>query len=169
MITGKQILAGAGVAILVTGGILAYQFSRLMKYTLKIKGIDKLSASMSRVSFDAYLDFVNNSDLQIALGRMNDILLECRPKRTKVFCFDTGIYNEVEYESSEYPITDYKPKGGGGTSFTWLDNIHECDLCIVLTDLEGTFPSFEPSFPVVWLSTTKHIAPFGETIRVDRI
>jgi hypothetical protein len=71
MVTRKQILAGAGVAILVTGGLLAYQFSRLMKYTLKIKGIDRLSASMNKVSFDAYLDFTNNSDLQIALAYQN--------------------------------------------------------------------------------------------------
>ena len=67
----KQILVGAGIALATTFGILAYQFSRLMKYTLKIKGIDRLSANMNKVSFDAYLSFTNNSDLQIALAYQN--------------------------------------------------------------------------------------------------
>jgi hypothetical protein len=71
MVTRKQMLVGAGVAILVTGSLLAYQFSRLMKYTLKIKGIDRLSASMNKVSFDAYLEFTNKSSLQIALAYQN--------------------------------------------------------------------------------------------------
>jgi hypothetical protein len=67
----KQILVGAGIALATTFGILAYQFSKLMKYTLKIKGIDRLSANMNKVSFDAYLSFTNNSDLQIALAYQN--------------------------------------------------------------------------------------------------
>jgi len=71
MITRKEILIGLGIAFVVTGGVLAYQFSRLMNYTLKIKGIDRLSASMSKMSFDAYLSFQNNSDLQIALAYQN--------------------------------------------------------------------------------------------------
>jgi LEA14-like dessication related protein len=71
MVTRKQLLTGLGIAVVVTGGILAYQFSRLMKYTLKIKGIDRLSANMNKVSFDAYLSFQNNSDLQIALAYQN--------------------------------------------------------------------------------------------------
>jgi LEA14-like dessication related protein len=71
MITRKQILTGLGIAVVITGGFLAFQFSRLMKYTLKIKGIDRFSASMSKVSFDAYLSFENISDLQIALAYQN--------------------------------------------------------------------------------------------------
>lgn len=67
----KQILVGVGIALATTFGILAYQFSKLMKYTLKIKGIDRLSANMNKVSFDAYLSFTNNSDLQIALAYQN--------------------------------------------------------------------------------------------------
>jgi hypothetical protein len=71
MVTGKEILAGIGIAFAVTGGILAYQFYRLQKFTLKPKGIERFSASMNKISFDVYFDFINNSDLQIALAYQN--------------------------------------------------------------------------------------------------
>jgi hypothetical protein len=71
MITRKEVLTGLGIAFAVVGGILAYQFYRLQNFTLKIKGIDRLSVSMDKISFDAFFDFKNNSDLQIALAYQN--------------------------------------------------------------------------------------------------
>ena len=71
MVTRKQILTGLGIAVAVTGGILTYQFYRLKNFTLKAKGIEKFFASMNKISFDIYFDFINNSDLQIALDYQN--------------------------------------------------------------------------------------------------
>ena len=71
MIKRKEILVGLGITIAVIGGYLAYQYSQLMKYTLGIKGIDRLSANTNKLSFDAYLSFQNNSSLQIALAYQN--------------------------------------------------------------------------------------------------
>jgi hypothetical protein len=38
---------------------------------------------------------------------------------------------------------------------------------VILTDLYGAFPTEEPGYPVLWVSTTKQIAPFGETVRME--
>jgi predicted metal-dependent peptidase len=64
-------------------------------------------------------------------------------------------------------------QGGGGTSFVpaleaiELDGQAVCAVCI--TDLDGTFPDNAPLLPVLWLSTDEsNIAPFGETVYVDR-
>lgn len=67
----KEIFIGLGIALVTTIGVILYQFSRLMQFTIKIKGIDRLSANMNKVSFDAYLSFTNNSELQIALAYQN--------------------------------------------------------------------------------------------------
>jgi LEA14-like dessication related protein len=134
MITRKQILAGAGVAVLVTGGILAYQFSRLMKYTLKIKGIEKLSASMSKLSFDAYLDFVNTSDLQIALAYQN---YKVYLNGTLITTIDTKI-PQVIYPKSTSVLkvsVDLSPadllKKLGAASMTNILNIKQQNLKVV--------------------------------------
>jgi predicted metal-dependent peptidase len=39
---------------------------------------------------------------------------------------------------------------------------------IYLTDLEGDFPDTPPPFPVLWVSTTSHVAPFGTTIHLNQ-
>ena len=41
------------------------------------------------------------------------------------------------------------------------------EVCIILTDLLGRFPTSEPGYPVVWADVLGlEEAPFGETIRV---
>lgn len=62
--------------------------------------------------------------------------------------------------------------GGGGTSFVPVfDKIEEMgllpDMLVYLTDMAGTFPSHEPHYPVIWGSTSKRIAPFGEVVHVE--
>ncbi len=37
-------------------------------------------------------------------------------------------------------------------------------LVVYLTDLDGKFPKEPPPFDVLWVATTRAIAPFGETI-----
>ena len=71
MATRKQFIVGGAVALVFIAGFLGIQFYRLKNFTLQIKGVDKFKASMKRVSFDVYLDFINKSNLQIALGYQN--------------------------------------------------------------------------------------------------
>ena len=71
MITKKEVLVGVGITLTTIMGFLYFQFLKLMEYTIKIKGIDRLSASMNKLSFDAFISFNNNSDLQIGLAYQN--------------------------------------------------------------------------------------------------
>jgi LEA14-like dessication related protein len=71
MITTKQLVVGVGITLATITGFLYFQFLKLMQYTINIKGIDRLSANMNKLSFDAIISFSNNSDLQIALAYQN--------------------------------------------------------------------------------------------------
>jgi hypothetical protein len=71
MVTSKQLLVGVGITLATITGFLYFQFLKLMQYTINIKGIDRLSANMNKLSFDAIISFSNNSDLQIALAYQN--------------------------------------------------------------------------------------------------
>jgi predicted metal-dependent peptidase len=102
---------------------------------------------------------------------LNAILAEARPRRVHLIYFDTAVYPGVEVEAGELDI-DLHPRGGGGTSFVPIfeyiknNDLHP-DVCIVLTDLCGRFPSQGPEYPVMWASTElSQTAPFGETIYV---
>jgi predicted metal-dependent peptidase len=62
--------------------------------------------------------------------------------------------------------------GGGGTDFAPVfEYVEQQGLApqalVFLTDLYGPFPEREPHYPVIWVSTSSQVAPFGETIPVD--
>ncbi|KWK06044.1 hypothetical protein WM11_11670 [Burkholderia ubonensis] len=92
------------------------------------------------------------------------IVMDCDERVTQVQVFERGESVELA------PL-----KGGGGTSF--IDPFRrlkgeeiEPAFLVYLTDMDGTFPSEEPAYPVLWASTTPlkraRRAPFGETIEV---
>lgn len=70
------------------------------------------------------------------------------------------------------PITSLRVDGRGGTSFkppfAWLANHPDIkpSRVIYLTDLEGDFPA-EYEVPTLWVATTKHKAPWGETVHIN--
>lgn len=60
-------------------------------------------------------------------------------------------------------------QGRGGTSFIPpFERIEKeggwkTSFLVYLTDLQGSFPTKRPRFPVIWISTTNQKAPFGRT------
>lgn len=97
-----------------------------------------------------------------------------RPRRLVVMDCDERVTQVQVFERGE-PVKLAPVKGGGGTSF--VDPFRrvkgediEPAFLVYLTDMEGTFPSEEPAYPVLWASTTPlkraRRAPFGETIEV---
>ena len=61
------------------------------------------------------------------------------------------------------------PHGGGGTAFRpvfdWVAQSDIRPACVVyLTDLDGDDFGPPPDCPVIWVSTDKTSAPFGEVI-----
>lgn len=76
-----------------------------------------------------------------------------------------------EYKTEDLPIK-FTMHGGGGTDFRPpFKHIAKEGLspaCLIyLTDMEGTFPSEAPEYPVLWVSTQKNQkAPFGTVIEM---
>lgn len=103
---------------------------------------------------------------------LNAILAEAKPQRVLLYYFDARVYPGEEVEPGTMEI-DLKPKGGGGTDFCPIfqqteDDGIVPDVCIILTDMMGTFPPQEPEYPVVWADVYGQAeAPFGETIHVE--
>lgn len=102
-------------------------------------------------------------------AEMISIFDEMKPEKLYVSWFDTEVQHVDEFEPGD--IVEFHPKGGGGTDFRclfdWIEKREIEPAClVVLTDLMGTFPQREPSYPVLWISTTDIIAPFGETLRL---
>ncbi len=81
--------------------------------------------------------------------------------------FDAVVQKVETYEAGQ-PIS-LNPMGGGGTEFApcfeWVEERGIMPQTMVfLTDLYGSFPSCAPSYPVLWASTGRRQAPFGEVI-----
>ena len=112
---------------------------------------------------------VNEVSLSYARSIVESVIDECNPAGVTVYYFDSEVASVQRFDRGE-PLT-WKPQGGGGTDFRpALEAIERegsavCALCI--TDLQGTFPE-SCSLPVLWLSTTDEVAPFGETVPIDR-
>lgn len=85
-----------------------------------------------------------------------------------IYC-DSRVKKVEVFTSQDMPIK-LKPEGGGGTSFIpvfeYINKKGHTPACLIyFTDLYGNFPSKEPEYPTLWLSTTpEKIAPFGDTI-----
>jgi len=64
------------------------------------------------------------------------------------------------------------PKGGGGTdfrpAFEWVERNDLQPACLIyLTDLCCHSYPEQPHYPVLWVTDSRRIAPFGETIRIS--
>jgi len=97
-------------------------------------------------------------------------VLSCFKTTVLFLQVDARIQGEPkEYKTEDLPI-EFTFHGGGGTDFRpAFDYIEkegiEVACLIYLTDLYGTFPKNEPTYPVMWVSVTKDKkAPWGETI-----
>jgi predicted metal-dependent peptidase len=61
---------------------------------------------------------IGNEEIKIFLGEVQGIMDSFSGYKIKVFCFDTGVHAPAEYTSENLEsITEYVPKGGGGTDF----------------------------------------------------
>ena len=110
---------------------------------------------------------INRRQLGLFEAEARSILEGQRPSRVHVLYFDAVIHRVDTYEAGQ-PI-HLAPVGGGGTRFEpcfeWLNERGIVPQTMVfLTDLDGSFPSEEPVYPVLWASTSELTAPFGQVI-----
>jgi len=86
-----------------------------------------------------------------------------------MYC-NSQIQKEETFTRADLPLK-MNPSGGGGTSFKpvfkklYKEGTQPACL-IYFTDLYGDFPTLEPDYPVMWLTTTEDgNAPFGKVVQ----
>lgn len=103
-------------------------------------------------------------------AEMRAIMQDVQPEEIHSLYIDTGVQradrfsdaNEVKFENVHGGGTDFRPP------FNYLNENDIHPRCaIYLTDLEGPFPEQEPDYPVLWVTINDHVAPWGETIKID--
>jgi predicted metal-dependent peptidase len=88
---------------------------------------------------------------------------------TIIYC-DSSVAR-VDHFGKEDEV-EIKPAGGGGTAFgPVFAQVEEEGIrptCLIyLTDLDGSFPSVEPPYPVLWaVLGNNQNAPFGEIVKI---
>jgi len=102
-------------------------------------------------------------------AEFGSIHIELKPEMTYVAYFDTQVYLGGEFGPDDE--IEWKPVGGGGTSFKCLfpyieDQGIEPACVVILTDGLGPFPDKAPDVPVLWAMTTDVKPPFGEFVRL---
>ncbi len=108
---------------------------------------------------------VDAHSLSYAKRIVEDVMSEMNPSSVTIYYVDTHICGQDRFESGE-PLV-WQPKGGGGTSFKscFPEIEKESPVCIiVISDLYASFPDTPSEIPTLWLSTTSHVAPWGETV-----
>lgn len=115
---------------------------------------------------------ISGRQLRLFEAEARSILEGQRPERVYVLYFDAMVQKVETYEAGQ-PIS-LNPVGGGGTEFgpcfEWVEERGIVPQTMVfLTDLYGSFPSSAPFYPVLWASTGRRQAPFGEVIPMQAV
>ena len=103
-------------------------------------------------------------------AEINAIAEDVRPERVHIVYCDAAVGKVEEYTEDDMPLK-LTPCGGGGTAFApvfdWVEQQGLEPACLVyLTDMYGSFPKLEPSYPVLWAATSDREGPFGETVHI---
>ena len=97
------------------------------------------------------------------------IVQSMRPEATTVIYCDAAV-NHVDTFGPNDEM-HFEMHGGGGTDFCppfkYVEDNGLTPVCFVyLTDGYGPFPK-DPGYPVLWVMTSKVVAPFGETVAIE--
>jgi predicted metal-dependent peptidase len=109
-------------------------------------------------------------ELKQFAGEISAISDQAQPEAIHVVYCDAAVQSIQEFGPSE-TIT-LKPNGGGGTNFRpvfeWVDANDVRPVCLIyLTDLAcSKYPATAPDYPVLWVTDSRRIAPFGETLQI---
>lgn len=119
---------------------------------------------------------IGPADVRVMAPEMAGVMEQARPRRTLVIECDAAIHRVQEMEETE-DLRRYEtdpPKGGGGTSFIppfeWVaEQGLRPDVLIYFTDGQGSFPSYPPSYPVIWASVCPESQyPWGDVVQVPK-
>lgn len=97
-----------------------------------------IGAILPGTNYDETIDIVIGMDMSGSIGdeqstdfisEVKGIMDEYKDYKIKIWCFDTQVYNEQDFDGYGADITEYKVIGGGGTEFmaNW-DYMKENDI-----------------------------------------
>jgi len=100
-------------------------------------------------------------------AELTDISERVKPEYIQVLIFDTKVREQIRFEPGEEIVL--KARAGGGTAFDdpvrWIEQEGlNPEALVYLTDLESSVFPADPGYPVIWATTGRKIAPFGETV-----
>lgn len=106
-----------------------------------------------------------------AVSEVTEMIYETRPEFTLVICGDSKVQGKPQRFGPDDDIK-IELKGGGGTNFEPIFDYVASEgiepACFIgITDLDGSFPSVAPAYPVLWLAIGDSPAPFGEVLRIE--
>jgi predicted metal-dependent peptidase len=110
---------------------------------------------------------IDDATLAAFAAEITAILDEAAPETIHVVYCDDAVAGTETYQAGD--VIDLTPHGGGGTAFRpvfdWIAGADVEPVCaIYLTDLDGDDFGPVPDYPVLWVSTERTRAPFGEVI-----
>jgi predicted metal-dependent peptidase len=110
---------------------------------------------------------INDATLAAFGAEVTAILDEAAPEAIHVVYCDAAVRATDRFEPGD--AIHLTPRGGGGTAFRpmfdWVDQTDVQPVCaIYLTDLDGNDFGAAPGYPVLWITTDRTVAPFGEVI-----
>lgn len=113
---------------------------------------------------------IGEEELRQFAGEISAISDQAQPELIHVVYCDAAVGSTQEFGPSDPIILE--PKGGGGTDFRpvfeWVSQNNIQPVCLIyLTDLCcRDYPASPPPYPVLWVTDSRRIAPFGETIKI---
>ena len=105
------------------------------------------------------------------IGEITAIHSELRPEQVTVIHCDYDVQHTDEVmPDDQFPKTPIT--GGGGTRFSPAfdyinDHYPDVAAAVYLTDLESDDFGDQPAYPVLWVSTERHEAPWGQTTQIQ--
>lgn len=108
-------------------------------------------------------------ELEQFAAEISAISEETQPQAIHVVYCDAAVQSTQQFGPSER--VRLEPRGGGGTDFRppfeWVTESDITPVCLIyLTDLCCNSYPETPEYPVLWVTDSRRIAPFGETIRI---
>ena len=97
---------------------------------------------------------------------------DAQPQNLHIVYFDSDVSHHDTFERDD--TVHIEMHGGGGTAFSpifkFIDsNGIEPVAVIVLTDLDCSDFGDNPGYPVLWVTTLKVDAPFGEVVKMNQL
>ncbi len=118
---------------------------------------------------------MDSSALADCWSEITSVARDCDVDELIILDVDTQVHNVHRFQASDIP-THIEVVGRGGTAFEpafdWvIENDEDPSVLIYLTDMYGSFPQYEPDYPVIWVNyggkSAGYNTPFGEVIDIE--